>query len=123
MLGLGVLGCGSDSPEEQCENLVSLVCDRAGECLPSVEPRHGECFQQLRRLARCERIASHSPTYDACMNSVEASACNVLFSELTSTRLMAILPSQCSAVVDLEASAARPVAPLPSSGSYDLVSQ
>jgi hypothetical protein len=100
MMGIGV-GCGDKSPQEECEELVSSICDRAEDCLPGVPVEHDECTQDLRNLARCERVEVHSTSYEACMNRVEAISCQALFTEATTTRFTATLPQECNTVVDL----------------------
>jgi hypothetical protein len=102
VLGVSVLGCGGDaSPQEQCEELLHVVCGRAVKCILGAGGREDPCFDALQRVAGCERVRAASPSYDRCVDRVEAQLCPDLFKNSTATNITVYLPVECNDVVDL----------------------
>jgi hypothetical protein len=107
LASVGMLGCGGDrSPQEQCEDLLEVVCGRAVKCILGASGREDECFDALQRIAGCERVQQESPSYDRCVDRVESQLCADLFQGSTPTKLTVFLPAECSSVVDLMQSSA-----------------
>jgi hypothetical protein len=107
LASVGVLGCGGDkSPQEQCEDLLSVVCGRAVKCILGAAGREDECFDALQRVAGCQRVRQESPSYDTCVDRVESQSCPDLFQNSTPTKITVFLPAECSGVVDLMQSSA-----------------
>ena len=104
VLGVAVLGCGGGadrSPQEQCEDLLDVICGRATKCILGAAGRESECFDALQRVAGCERVRQESRRYDACVSRVEAQSCPDLFQNSTATKITVFLPMECNDVVDL----------------------
>ncbi len=107
LLGAGMLACGGDkSPQEQCEDLLSVICSRAVKCILGAAGREDECFDALQRIAGCQRVRQESPSYNTCVDRVEAQPCPDLFQNSTATNITVYLPAECSDVVDLMQSSA-----------------
>jgi hypothetical protein len=107
LLCVGTLGCGGDkSPQEQCEDLLSVVCGRAVKCILGAAGREDECFDALQRVSGCERVLQESRSYGACVDRVESKSCPDLFQNSTPTKITVLLPAECSDVVDLMPSSA-----------------
>lgn len=107
LLCVGVLGCGGDkSPQEQCEDLLGVVCGRAAKCILGAAGREDECFDALQRVSGCERVRQASRSYNSCVDRVESQTCPDLFHNSTPTKITVFLPAECSDVVDLMPSSA-----------------
>jgi hypothetical protein len=103
-LSVVVLGCGGggdESPREQCEDLLDVICDRATSCILGAAGRQDECFDALQRVSGCDRVQRASARYDACVSRVEGQLCADLFQNSTATKITVYLPVECNDVVDL----------------------
>jgi hypothetical protein len=92
---------GDKSPQEECQDLVSVVCSRAVGCIAGASGRKAECIEALEPMARCEQVEQHSSMYDTCVDRVESQSCSALFPNSTSSSIMVVLPAECTDVVDL----------------------
>jgi hypothetical protein len=102
LFGVGVSGCSADkSPQQQCRDLLSVICDRAVKCIAGAEGREGACFDALERVAGCDRVDQESATYESCVDKIESQTCSSLFSNSTNTNIMVLLPAECADAVDL----------------------
>ena len=102
LFSVGTLSCAADmSPQQECQELIGVICGRAVTCIANASDRRDECFDALERAAGCERVIQHSEMYDACVDRVESQSCSTLFSNSTSTSIMVLLPAECNEVVDL----------------------
>ncbi|MBK9036897.1 MAG: hypothetical protein IPL61_37540 [Myxococcales bacterium] len=74
-----VSGCGGDgdSPVEQCDALLEVVCDRAAECVSGVVA--DECVQELQAQIPCGAVERVGPRYGRCMQQLREFSCAVLF--------------------------------------------
>lgn len=90
-----LLACGNDEPTpvEKCDELLSLVCDRAEECV-SASVIHADCVELLRRDIPCGTVKKVSESYDRCMVQLETDSCTTLFPSGS-----LILPADCMGVV------------------------
>jgi hypothetical protein len=96
------LGCGgSDSPEEKCDDLIGVVCDRAVECVPGAGTR-ADCVQQLQSAIPCGMAQSVTDSYDRCMDQLNDNSCAVLFPVNPDTGQMElVLPADCNGVIQV----------------------
>jgi hypothetical protein len=117
ILSLLACGCGGDkSPREKCDDLFSLICDRAVSCIPGASGMHEECMQAFDQTMVCAKTMSVAPGYDHCVDGVEQASCQTLVSVSSSTGEPTImLPAECNGVMtgstrgDLEVHATAPL--------------
>jgi len=103
---LGCIGCGDSprSPAEKCEDLVSLTCDRAVECISWASGMHDACVQAVHQELACGSAKSVGPSYDRCMDQLDELSCQILFPWDQDTGEQAlILPADCHGVLSMEA--------------------
>lgn len=93
VLLIGCGGGGGSSPEEKCDDLIDLVCDRVVECVPD-EVTRSQCISELRSALPCGMADRVSSTYDRCMDLLEDLTCSALFpnDEL-------VVPADCENVI------------------------
>jgi hypothetical protein len=102
---LGCVGCGDSprSPAEKCDDLVSLTCDRAVECISWASGMHDECVQAIRQELACGTVKSVGPSYDRCMDQLDDQSCPILFPRDQDGDQALILPADCNGVLLMEA--------------------
>lgn len=106
VMGLALLavGCGDKSPREKCDDLVSMVCDRAVECLPGAAGMHDGCVQYFQDNKFCDSVKSVGGTYDACLDQLDSQSCQQLFPTSSTGTPTATLPSACMGVLSTQSS-------------------
>jgi hypothetical protein len=107
VVAVGFLGCASDavkSPGEKCDDLVSSICDRIVECIPGASGMHADCVQVAQQDMTCTNTRSVGPTYDRCMDELDAVSCSALFPTDPATgEQTASLPPDCNGVISSQA--------------------
>jgi hypothetical protein len=100
---LGWVGCGDKSPAEKCDDLVSLICDRAVDCIAGASGMHAECVHAFDQVMLCENTKSVGPSYDRCLDQLEAQSCQALFPTDPDTGEQTLtLPVDCESVLSTE---------------------
>jgi hypothetical protein len=102
LFSVGMLSCAAEmSPQQECQELVGMICGRAVTCIANAADRRDACFDALERMAGCERVEQHSAMYETCLDRVESATCSELFSDSTNSNIKVLLPAGCEDVVDL----------------------
>jgi hypothetical protein len=96
---LAVAACGGDdSPEEKCETLINIVCDRAVECIGGAT--EAQCRAEVGAAIPCGSATSVGATYDSCTDMLRANSCAVLFPIDPNTMSPTlVLPNDCVGVI------------------------
>jgi hypothetical protein len=107
---LGGGGCGEDkSPAEKCEDLVSLICDRAVECIAGAAGMHSACVQAFEQEASCASTRSVSASYDRCLDRLDAVSCQALVTTDPATgETMLEVPTECHGVLSTQSALGGP---------------
>jgi hypothetical protein len=67
------------SPVEQCDDLASLTCDLAVACIAGASGMHDACVRAFNQTMSCGTAKSVGPSYDRCMDQLDALSCQILF--------------------------------------------
>ena len=101
VLSLALVGCGSSkTPEEKCEDFLSVVCDRGVECLPGETLSHSSCVDTLETVIPCGMVESVADSFDSCMEKVETNGCATLFPRDEQGDAALVLPADCTGVLE-----------------------
>jgi hypothetical protein len=99
LVALVLVGCGSESAVDKCDDLVDTVCDRAVSCQPAMGT-HAMCVAQIQTVLPCGQAKKVSATYDRCIDQLESSSCSVLFPTDPQTGEAELaLPADCNSVI------------------------
>ncbi|HKP60369.1 MAG TPA: hypothetical protein VJV78_26770 [Polyangiales bacterium] len=106
-----MLACGcSDSPEEQCSDLLAAVCTRVTMCTEELtdtmapEGFESECVKRVEQSTGvCENAVDVASSYDTCMDEIEGGSCDDLLTIRPSDdKLTVILPTSCKGVIKVD---------------------
>ena len=105
------LACGcSDSPEEQCKDLLGAVCTRVTRCTEELTDTmapagfESECVKRVEQSTGvCENAVDVASSYDTCMDEIEGASCDALLTIRPSdNKLTIIFPASCKGVIKVE---------------------
>jgi|GEM_PF-2506138 len=101
VVSLAMIGCGGDGDTavEKCDDLVATLCDRVGECAPSLGTVE-ECVEGVHAQLSCGSAQSVSATYGRCISQLRSISCSGLFPADPNTGVPTLtLPADCQGVI------------------------
>jgi hypothetical protein len=101
LLCLALGGCGGgDGPVQKCDDLITLTCNRAVECLgEATTGTQAQCVEQVQAQLPCSQVASVNGNYERCMDEMSSFSCDTLFPvDPADGQRKLVSPADCSGV-------------------------
>jgi hypothetical protein len=109
-IALAATACGSSdggtqSPPEQCDELLNTYCGRVADCIAQLgcdpaytrEQENQACLTSARQTIACGNAKAVGASYSACLNAARSTACTAFGT--SSQCATPGLPADCKSVI------------------------